>query len=70
LHRLEVVALSLGLTERTFEDILLGVVAVAHAGSGTRAGAAPIVEVAQASDVRNFVTVVTLPLTRIDGNAI
>lgn len=31
LHRLEAVALSLGLTERAFEDILLGVVAAAHA---------------------------------------
>jgi hypothetical protein len=31
LHRLEAVALSLGLTERAFEDILLAVVATAHA---------------------------------------
>lgn len=31
LHRLEAVALSLGLTERAFEDILLAVVAEAYA---------------------------------------
>jgi hypothetical protein len=31
LHRLEAVALSLGLTERAFEDILLAVVAAGHA---------------------------------------
>ena len=33
LHRLEAVALSLGLTERIFEDILLEVIAAAHASS-------------------------------------
>jgi hypothetical protein len=31
LHRLEAVALSLGLTERVFEDILIEVIAAAHA---------------------------------------